>query len=61
MNLCAIKPMIRRNKAKVYVVIKFKPKLFAKKNGKKNVNEAGIPTTMLFANKIVLSRFLCSA
>ena len=34
---------------------------FRKKNGKKNVSDAGIPITILLANKIVLSRFLCSA
>ena len=56
-----LKPISKKNKASPYVVKKFKPKVLAKKKGKKNVSEAGIPTTILLANKIVLSKFLCSA
>ena len=43
------------------MVKKFSPKALAKKKGKKKVSEAGIPITILLANKIVLSKFLCSA
>ena len=53
--------MSKKNKARLYVVTKFNPRALAKKNGKKNVSEAGIPTKILLANKMVLSKFLCSA
>ena len=56
-----MKPKTKKNKAMQYVVIKFNPRALAKKNGKKNVSDAGIPITILLANKIVLSKFLCSA
>ena len=61
MNLWVIKPITKKNKAITYVVIKFNPRVLAKKKGKKNVSEAGIPITILLANKMVLSKFLCSA
>ena len=60
-NLWEIKPKTKKNKARKYVYTKFNPRALAKKNGKKNVSDAGIPITILLANKIVLSKFLCSA
>ena len=60
-NSWAIKPKTKKNKARQYVCTKFNPRDLAKKNGKKKVSDAGIPITILLANKIVLSKFLCSA
>ena len=58
--MCRKKPIINKTIPDKYVTEKLIPRLLLKKKGKKNNKDVGIPTKMLFAKIIVLSRFLCS-
>ena len=44
----------------MYVVRKFRPKDFEKKKGMKKNRDAGTPTSILLAKRMVFSRSLCS-